>query len=188
MNTEIRALSERLKQATKDLHAKAETKLNAHTLMSKDLGIDQYKSHLITLFKSHKKIDLALSHYNQNALLASFLPIEPYTDLLSQDLMSMNALPTTTQVKSNINFESTYQALGALYVINGSTLGRRYIAKSIANKLSEWQFTSHFYNQDTIKELKWADYKNRLDALELSETQQEDVIVGAQKCFMFFME
>jgi len=83
---------------------------------------------------------------------------------------------------------SSGAALGALYVMEGSTLGGSIIADMIRKRLPELPEDSlHFftgYGPET--EAKWTAFKLQLDAFATSEQDKKAVIDGANETFLAF--
>ena len=83
---------------------------------------------------------------------------------------------------------SASEALGALYVMEGSTLGGSVIADMVRKKLPELPEDSlHFftgYGDET--QAKWAAFKQQTDAFAATDTDKKGVIDGANKTFEAF--
>jgi heme oxygenase len=83
---------------------------------------------------------------------------------------------------------NTGAALGALYVLEGSTLGGAIIAKMIRTKISGLPgeslrfFTS--YGEQTTE--KWAAFRQALNAWATTQQQKEAIIFGANETFQQF--
>lgn len=78
-----------------------------------------------------------------------------------------------------------YHALGALYVLEGSTLGGSIICKMIENKLgfTNKDSLSYFYSYGENTTEMWEKFKNILDDLPLDDAQSAEVIKGANNTF-----
>jgi heme oxygenase len=83
---------------------------------------------------------------------------------------------------------SVGEALGALYVMEGSTLGGSIIANMIRKRVPELPEDSlHFftgYGPETAA--RWAAFKQQTDAFATTSAAKEAVILGANKTFETF--
>lgn len=110
--------------------------------------------------------------------------------LLSSDLLILKAKTPMFASDDHLpNITNTAEALGALYVMEGSTLGGQIIKKMLGKQLgiAENYATSFFngYGDDTMK--MWASFKSALDKLNSPETN-EQVINSANQTFQKFSE
>ncbi|WP_316811410.1 biliverdin-producing heme oxygenase [Pedobacter heparinus] len=83
-----------------------------------------------------------------------------------------------------------FQALGALYVIEGSTLGGKYISQMIAKQLNipADQGLSFFngYGESTME--MWNSFKDYLNKEAVTDEQQADVVEAANQTFLKFKD
>ena len=82
--------------------------------------------------------------------------------------------------------ETLGQAFGALYVLEGSKLGGRYILKDLSNRLgSDIEGMDAFftgYGPDTV--VRWASFKGSLDKFSaLRPVEFPEVIAGARMTY-----
>ncbi|MBB5438890.1 heme oxygenase [Pedobacter sp. AK017] len=83
-----------------------------------------------------------------------------------------------------------FQALGALYVIEGSTLGGKYISQMISQQLNipvdEGLSFFNGYGESTME--MWARFKDYLNKEAIADEQQADVIEAANQTFLKFKD
>ena len=82
-----------------------------------------------------------------------------------------------------------FQALGALYVMEGSTLGGVYIVKMIQKKLpgneNSFRFFSGYGDRNSMM---WSRFKNALDKSTTNENEMARILSGAEETFHAFFE
>ena len=112
------------------------------------------------------------------------------TDLISRDLLCLGTgVPQKLTPDFIPDIQNRYQAFGALYVIEGSSLGGIHIAKMIHKKLPEVSNAFLFfegYGEQTIT--MWKRFKSGLDNLSGDRDELHAVISGAQNTFLKFAE
>lgn len=126
-----------LRNSTKDLHAAMEIKLRV--LLSDDLSVQEYTDVQKRLYGFYRPIELRLSSiggWDEPELdLQSRLKLP----LLATDLLSLAVDPKDIEQLSlcgNVpRLQSIGEALGCLYVLEGSTLGGRIITRQVKTVL-----------------------------------------------------
>ena len=177
-------LQEKLKENTRPLHDQLEQLMFVDEIMQRTLTIDQYKKILLTNYIIHlnyekllhenlsKRIADQLDIGQRNKLPALALDLEEI-GLTNDNIPSIQILPITTEAF----------ALGALYVLEGSTLGGSMIYKQLLlNPRFNSSLGLHYYNFYG-KELmpKWKQFVAVLNNLPL--TQHQEAISGANWMF-----
>src|SRR5690606_27710661 len=86
--------------------------------------------------------------------------------------------------------DSSFQAMGALYVIEGSTLGGQMICKMVAKRLgispgSGFKFFSG-YGEDTAR--MWAEFKDFMNSNQWTREEEREVIDTAERTFGLFKQ
>lgn len=111
-------------------------------------------------------------------------------DLISQDLIRLGApVPDLLLPGFLPAVKNYYEAFGALYVIEGSSLGGNHIAKMIRRKLPEVSDATLFFSGygDRTNEM-WHRFKNRLDNIPGDEAAFKSIQSGARDTFLKFAE
>jgi heme oxygenase len=180
-------LSEKLKENTKINHQLLEKKLVANMRSITD---KQGYAKLISLFYGFfGGLELLIN----KQLDISFLPDYPQrrkTTALADDLTNLDAnLPALATGDALPTINNHMQALGALYVIEGSTLGGKIISKMMQQQLSLSDNTGlsffNSYGEQTLA--MWQVFKQAIDR-PLNPVDEDMVIKAANDTFIKFGE
>lgn len=105
--------------------------------------------------------------------------------MIEKDLASL-ALENQT-ASHDFELANEHEALGAMYVIEGSTLGGNVIAKQLSKTEGFDEVTFNFfgcYQENTG--LMWKNFKEVLDT-EVTEENYSEVLSGAIKLYTFLL-
>jgi heme oxygenase len=178
-------ISEILKNQTKELHDRVEQKFNSAKIFEENYTPDDY-SKLLT--------------YNYLFLRSCEEPVfeslsENFGELLALDKrrkihlfdLEKEHLNTEKHSAGEICVNSEAEALGIMYVMEGSTLGGNMIAKKL--EASDSFMGSKFpyfrcYGDRTGS--MWKNFKSVLDEV-ISEDDHGDVLKGAEKAYHFLL-
>ncbi|MDT3403454.1 biliverdin-producing heme oxygenase [Mucilaginibacter terrae] len=179
-------LSEKLKTETLTNHQQLEKMLV--TRMKSIRSVQDYID-LLQLFYSYFG---ALETRINTFISAEQLP--DYTHrrksaALSKDISDLGGTPVETVSGDSLpEIENALQAFGALYVIEGSTLGGKIIAKMMAQQLGITNGTglSFFngYGDDSAQ--MWDKFKQKLDLIAQDSNSENIVIEAANQTFTKF--
>jgi len=179
-------VSEYLKQNTAEYHDAAEKLFNAGKIFSRTFTLEDYKkiihTNYLMLLHSEDEIFRNLSGKFSEKLQLSDRKKLP---LIEKDLKSL-ALKTS-DASHELEFANENEALGAMYVIEGSTLGGNVIAKQLSKTEGFDAVTFNFfgcYHENTGA--MWKDFKEVLDT-EVQEPHYDDVLSGAKKLYTFLL-
>lgn len=178
-------LSERLKEKTQKAHTDVE-KLIIPRL--KKLDSNNSYAHLLNVFYGYfNPVERQIERYIDETILFDISERRKSETLLS-DIQSVGATAFMNACNDLPRIESAADALGAMYVLEGSTLGGQFISKMIAEKLglapSDYiQFFSG-YGDETNN--KWTDFKVLLNNYPESIADQNEVIEAANETFTKF--
>ncbi|WP_294311921.1 biliverdin-producing heme oxygenase [uncultured Chryseobacterium sp.] len=179
-------VSEYLKQHTAVYHDAAEKLFNSKKIFDRTFTLEDYKKIISTnylmLLHSEDKIFQSLS-----GELAGKLQLEDRKKLplIEKDLASLSLEPES--VSHDLEFTGENEALGALYVIEGSTLGGNVIARQLSKTEGFDGVTFNFfgcYRENTGP--MWKSFKEVLDA-EVDEQNYDEVLSGAKKLYNFLL-
>lgn len=179
-------VSEFLKQNTAEFHDEAEKLFNSDKIFSKTFTVEDYKkiinTNYLMLLHSENKIFSSLSdrfaeklHLDQRVKLP----------LIEKDLAGL-AIENQT-ASHHLEFANENEALGAMYVIEGSTLGGNVIAKQLSKTEGFDDVTFNFfgcYKENTGS--MWKNFKEVLDS-EVSRENYNEVLSGAKKLYAFLL-
>ena len=179
-------LSEELKEQTKINHQILEKKLVAQ--MKAISNKEDYAILLGLFYSFFGGLEIAMGKYPD----LSFLPdqeLRRKASALENDLKALQiSLPKLASVETLPKIENHLQTIGAMYVMEGSTLGGKYIVKMIEKQLDTTDLSSltffKSYGDDTEK--MWQIFKNALDNFPLTSTEKDIVINAANDTFVTF--
>jgi heme oxygenase len=145
-------LQEKLKNATAKSHDELELLMFVGEIMNKTLTSEQYKSLLITNYLVHSEYEGNI-HQMLNDTLKNDLQIEKRSKLESLKLDLEEAGINSAQIDRefvdlpllNFNYSSM---LGAMYVLEGATLGGNVIYKKLMlnSNLTDLGYKFHYYS------------------------------------------
>lgn len=178
-------LSTTLKEETKDLHVALE---KAMVPMIKDIRVREDYVKVLELFYSYfggleKKVetvgDLNLPDHH----------LRRKKEAIAEDILSLDGiLPGLTPDQHLPEIANKLHALGALYVMEGSTLGGLYISKMIAKQLNlqDGKSLSFFDGYGEQTENMWNAFKSTLNEQVVRSEDQAVVIQAANDTFTKF--
>ena len=179
-------VSEYLKQNTAEFHDAAERLFNSEKIFNKTFTLDDYKkiihTNYLMLLHSEDKIFSNLSDRFSEKLQ---LRDRKKLPLIEKDIAS---LALTNQTASHeLEFANESEALGAMYVIEGSTLGGNVIAKQLSKTEGFDNITFNFFGcyQENTGPM-WKNFKEVLDT-EVTEENYDEVLSGAKKLYTFLL-
>lgn len=177
------ALSLRLKTETASEHERM------HQLMEKAdvfASKEKYAQFTLSQYYFQKEIKALFQNENMTAIIPD-LDIRGRSDAALLDLKDLNIIPKQTQALQKIAFP---QALGWIYVSEGSTLGAAFLFKEAQKRLG---FDAEFgarnlaaYPEGRMK--VWKRFTQALDEAGFTEQQKDQVVQGALDGFAYFGE
>lgn len=179
-------VSEYLKKNTAEYHDAAEKLFNSEKIFNKTFTLEDYKkiinTNYLMLLHSEDKIFKSLSENFKEKLQ---LDQRKKLPLIEKDLES---LELENQVASHpLEIKNEHEALGMMYVIEGSTLGGNVIAKQLSKTEGFDEVTFNFFGcyQENTGPM-WKNFKEVLDT-EVTENNYSEVLSGAKKLYTFLL-
>lgn len=179
-------VSEYLKQNTAEFHDAAEKLFSSDKIFSKTFTLEDYKkiinTNYLMLLNSEDKIFNSLSDNFSEKLRLNERKKLP---LIEKDLASLSLKNRTAA--HHLEFANENEALGAMYVIEGSTLGGNVIAKQLSKTEGFDEVTFNFFGcyQENTGPM-WKNFKEVLDT-EITEEKYDEVLSGAKKLYTFLL-
>ncbi|WP_294207360.1 biliverdin-producing heme oxygenase [uncultured Chryseobacterium sp.] len=179
-------VSEYLKHHTSVYHDAAEKLFNSEKIFNKTFTLDDYKkiirNNYVMLLNSEESIEKSLSREWSDKIQLSKRKKFP---LIEKDLESLSL--KGRQASDPLTFENEHEALGALYVIEGSTLGGNVIAKQLSKTEGFDGISFHFFGcyQENTGPM-WKSFKEALDD-GVNEEDYDKVLAGARKLYTFLL-
>ena len=173
-------LSDDLKARTRTHHDAAEASPAMQAVMADDLTRDAYRDHLTRLLAFYDALEPALAEVDGlGAVLPDLGDRLGKADWIRQDLDVLGAGDSAPTARAPA-FDVA-QALGALYVIEGSTLGGRLIARQLGQSIGVTAESGarfyHSYGDDRGE--RWKTYKAALNQFGADHPERVDDAVAA---------
>ncbi len=178
-------LSEYLKKNTAEYHDTAEKLFQSHKIFTKTFTLNDYKkiiyNNYLMLLHSEKKIfNLLNENYGENLQLEKRKKFH----LIEKDFSTLHLKDDST---ISFDISDEFEALGALYVIEGSTLGGNVIAKQLSKTEGFEEISFYFFGCYQEKTgTMWKNFKEVLD-YQIKEDNHDKVLSGAKKMYEFLI-
>lgn len=186
MKPEAITLAHRLKSETAEAHAALEQRLNPRLF---SISNKEDYGQILKVFHS---FFAPLQHKVQAAVPAVLLPDiaqRRTAHWIEQDLRVLQQnVPPPASEKYLPKINTSARAIGALYVMEGATLGGRIIAKKLTQQLGDEVaralrfFEGYRHNTGPM----WVQFVAALNGLTLSETETGQAINAANETFQKF--
>lgn len=174
---------EQLKNRTSFAHRQLESLPISASILSPDLKIADYAHYLSLMHDVHKSLQDRIYPLLSNII--SDLKERKKTNLIENDLSYLNykkdnIVPVFNNQEISIPF-----ALGILYVVEGSSLGGRFILKNIETipRLDTQNGVSYFTGYGNKTGSYWKAFLNALTAYETDFNCADEIIEGAVYAF-----
>jgi heme oxygenase len=189
MQDALQGLHERLKRLTGPFHEELENCDYPSKLAQCVLSWDDYKSYLIIFHSLHKQLELAFLGYNEWNEHGIDILSRCRLKLLEKDLILMGIDPSKLTNQIHINSPGSFaEAIGILYVLEGSTNGGQFLAKKIDllfKDRPEGICNNYFLSYGEETKDKWHKYCQFLNSFGNDYPEKVDeVIIGACNGFL----
>lgn len=179
-------ITERLKAETADHHKATEEVSFGHKIMSGALTLDEYKLLIEKNYLLHVLIEMAL--VKSDVIPADFeLLSRLKTQALIDDLTTLNhPIPAVPQI--NVTYTTLAEALGAMYVVEGATLGGAYIYKALQRNTAIapiGKFSYYGVYGDQIGP-NWKKFQEALNKHIHTKELEDQTIESAKQAFDLF--
>ena len=193
------SLMARLKEDTRQAHERLDHLPYHKALFSQELSLSRYAQQLVCWHEFVFALELTLEDSRCVALRGLNALRTPKSPWLAADLEALRRrlgrLPSPTssarmyaRYLDTLVIEESFELLGHLYVMEGSALGGMVLKKQLAAQLPELDDEQglRFYSGHGRATMPiWGEFKAAVDALELSQRQQDQVIQEANRAFAF---
>lgn len=177
-----------LKKETAQYHDEIEQKLESNKLFNGTFTQANYYKMLEVNYQFIAVLEPEIKSFLTEADLSFLDQINlNKLELLAKDLTELKLKKTLPQ--SNELLDNRAQALGALYVIEGSMLGGMVIAKQLKkySELAETGFNYFGHYGQGIGSI-WKSFVAYLNDNIKEEDQQEQVLIGAIRAYQFLID
>jgi heme oxygenase (biliverdin-IX-beta and delta-forming) len=179
-------LADQLKNATEHSHQQLEKQL---VLKMKSIRSKDEYAELLQLFYTYfGGLEDSINRYISAAHLSDYAQRRK-TEALATDIKDLGGLPRPKAGGSDLpQLQNHLQAFGALYVIEGSTLGGQIISKMMAKQLNLQEDTGlgFFKGYGEASMQMWETFKQALNAQAGTAADEETVIKAADETFKKF--
>jgi heme oxygenase len=179
-------LSEQLKENTQTYHQALEKQV---ILLIKAIQTPGDYGNLINLFYSYfGGVELLVDSSLKIERIPDY-PDRRKTASLSHDLFTLGLAKASLAVGNDLpEINNHLQAIGAMYVMEGSTLGGVHISKMIQQRLPSLDAKAltffNGYKSDT--QTMWQKFKTAIDGEQLQPGEAASVIHAANETFIYF--
>ena len=192
------AVMDRLKAETRDAHAAAESIPFNQALVDGRLPLERYVAQLAAYRLMHDALEHALAESDHPAIRAVWREDLRKVALLDRDLEVLSGAedPGTTTAASAVasDVAGRIQALaiadpvallGALYVLEGSTLGGTILRRHLATAfdLEEDRGLSYYSSYGNNVMPHWREFRERMNGAVTDPAEQERVLEAARTAF-----
>jgi len=179
-------LQEKLKQATQGNHDTLEGLMFVKQIMGATLSLQQYKQILTTNYLVHKRFEHALIAGLDTQTAAELdMSNRQKTDALAADMAELK-MPIPEYNTDNTAFVNNAEILGALYVLEGATLGGNVIVKrlKVNPELNSYNLNFNYYQ--VYGDGLIPNWKKFVEVLNNQpESTYNDAVSGAKKMFEY---
>jgi heme oxygenase len=170
-----------LKERTQDLHQEAETYVR---ILDADAGLPDYARYLAAMHGFHAPLEAALAADPALAEAGFDAPARRKRQLLERDLASLGAaLPAPCAALPQVG--SLARRLGVAYVLEGSTLGGKFILARLPAGLAPLRgiATSFLDGYGAATGARWREFGAIIERFVTSETVEAEAVAGARDTF-----
>lgn len=187
----------RLRNETRDLHTHAETRQLQQEISRGQVTREAFSAYLGQLYLAHQALENALGSAASTHGTVSALATDERMRIpdLEKDLayygVDLETLEPSSATNSFVSFVSqTLESnpvalLGALYVLEGSTNGGKFLARVLrqAWQAADGDGLAYFDPYGEEQPRMWATFKNGMDAADFETREQEGILAAARETF-----
>lgn len=182
--TQPKTAHERLKVATSPLHRVLDHSPALRPLLSNTLSIGEYTEILCLMRQWYALNEIFILQNLSHRTTPSSLDMRCKLQFIDTDLRRLeHSIDPKRAMAPALDISSDYQALGALYVLEGATQGGRFIAKKIENHFKRKDITHFFASYGNALDQRWAEFTDHLNNTLVTEGHIEQAIEGATAVF-----
>jgi len=173
-----------LREQTSYYHTKLEDTMLSRAILSEEVTIDQYSDYLKTMYAFVKPFEQV--YFPLLKEVFANVSGRERTSMLEKDL---EKLGVAGEMQEFIDFDTAQitlpQAVGAMYVMEGSSLGGRVILKQVHKTLGLAEDTGagYFYGYGAETGKMWTSFLDEMWAFTEETGTKEEIIAGAVKAF-----
>lgn len=201
MDTRHDSIMQRLRAETSDLHSQAESRTLQREIAKGEISRESFVAYLGQLYHVHRALESALAGQRNHhpAIAALATPDRMRIPDLDRDLAFYGVDPERLEVGKTAGefaalIERTRSSngvalLGALYVLEGSTNGGRFLANVLRKS---WDLDrdglAYFDPYGDQQPQQWAAFKREMDSASLEADDEDAVVEMAKQTFAAIAE
>ena len=195
------SIMQRLKAETNDLHSHAESRTLQRSIASGEVDRETFSAYLGQLYQVHQPLESALeTSRDQHAAIGALASADRMRiPDLDRDLAYYGVEPDQFPAgdaakKYSQRINETGDAipvalLGALYVLEGSTNGGRFLARALRKSWDlDGEGLAYFDPYGDEQPQMWAAFRRDMDEASFSADQEEAIIEMAKATFLAIAE
>lgn len=189
-----------LRESTKELHSSAEGNEFQHLLGSGKVQPSDYCNYLQQLYLMHQSLANLLDEAKERSTAVERVVRDYHFDLscVTRDLEHFGCTPEAAKPvnATNVLIESMRETahhhpsglLGFLYVLEGSTNGAKFLAKSLRAGLSlpETAGATYFDRYGEKQRERWTGFKHEMNMIGFSQEDKDLLVEKAKETFAAF--
>lgn len=191
-----------LRESTKELHADTEGHQFQKDLGSGRVRQDRYVKYLGQLYLMHKHLAdlLPQAAVADPRIAAVFAPHHGdlsavvgdlgYFDASTDSVVPLAATAALLATMDELARHSPLSLLGLLYVLEGSTNGAKFMAKTLRKGLNlpEDRGAKYFDRYGDLQRERWTNFKATMNAQGFDQSEIDSIVVEAKRMFQTFFE
>ncbi|WP_308993868.1 biliverdin-producing heme oxygenase [Mariniflexile litorale] len=172
-----------LKTQTAHIHKKLEYLPVSAMILSPSMEIKHYTRYLSLMYDVHKNLEATV--FPLLSELIDTIKVRAKTPLIKEDLLFLHYNHQISKSVFKTHPLTIPFALGMLYVVEGSTLGGRFILKNIETVpgLDQGKGVSYFTGYGSSTGSMWKSFLNTLAQYEADNNCEPEIIEGALYAF-----
>lgn len=185
------SLRKRLQKSTHDVHEQLNQWPLVSILITGAANVEHYAGFLRHTFNYRSACEAALSAFKSELQDIVDLHKYEYAPLLRLDL---NCFVQSDETKflgdattANFAYANSYQALGGLYVLAGSSNGNRQIFKAMSSQIDEEKWPCQYLSRSTDAR-EWRSFCECLEEFKDSGEPEDQIVQGARNTFAAIAE
>ena len=179
-----------LKEQTQDLHSTIENDSVMSRLMQENLTPDEYGRLLLKLLSVHEFMENQLKQIPELHEAVPDFSRRQKSESLKKDLKALGMIvPKDFSLKTSFRLQNVSEAMGAMYVLEGSSLGGQVIAKKLKQHRFISQHTLNFFSHYGAETgLLWRQFLTALEKAEIEgRIDSVQAVHGARSSFQFLL-
>lgn len=180
-------LAQRLKEETKAQHDAVEQYAYTDKIMSKSLALAEYQDLIVCNYLFHQVVEPAIAQALGQHQAALQWHERQKMGFLQNDMAELGLIAPDARTLPAFEINSLAEALGAMYVMEGSTLGGAMICRQLAQTPGLGHLKFHFYGcYGPQTGPKWKAFMEILHQLANTPQQHDEAVAKATETFELF--